>query len=425
MNLMMTTRLAMFLGLLCCVARGAEHSGERTEAAPVSVFVFESSMNPKKWPDAMTSWRSRCKVALRNEKPGGGGNATALAQSFIPRCKTIAAIELSAYPVSGSGWIRLDIHADDNNRPAHEVLARTWLRVDATCPVPHYGFMPFDVPDTPVVSDRRYWFTYVEFVARDSPIQSIMNLGYSPDNNYGDGQLLRRNYFTPSQESDIRFKIIEECPTVPGLREPTEEERGAVPQSNGHWREVPPRAAQERANSLWSSKVLGLTGRLIIRQEPYEDGYGLNVDLYNDSGSSVLIPLWSPKSVRISVCSQEGTLVSPEEESLRALYGSERHVSFPSHGYAAFSVPGSGKLQQSNGQAILRWNDHHWSLSPGIYELRGEYQSISGAPSPPEGTHLWDGYLTFSPVLIVVKKDGTAEPCAAPLPSEGAPSEGR
>ena len=277
--------------------------------------------------------------------------------------------------------------------------------------------MTFDVPDILVSATQKYWFTYVEYVSRDSPSQSITNLGSCRGNQYRQGQLLRQNRSEPSDDEDAKFRIVAECPPIPGLREPTEKERARVPSplwSNGHWRELPPCASRQQRESAWSSKILGLTGRLVVRQEPHESRYGLSMDLYNDSGRALLVSLWNPKSIRISVWSQDGKMVAPTEESLRAIYGSDRQVSLPAHGYVGYSIPGSGRIRKSGRGAILQWNGWRWALPPGVYELRSEYMSLSGTSPIPEGTHLWDGRLTLPPVRIAVKEDGTAGPVAPP-----------
>ncbi len=365
----------------------------------------------------MADWRSHVTIAAQHITGDTGGNNSSFAQSFVPNCDRIEAIEVCAYPVSGTGWIRFDIHEDDNNKPSHEVLCRTWVQVDHHCPIPHGGFITLDVPDILVTATQKYWFTFVEYASKDSPSQSLTNLGSSRGNQYPDGQLFRPDSFQPSDDEDATFRIIAKCPSVPGLREITAREQATVPSpiwANGDWREMLPNQTREERGSTWSAKVLGLIGRLVIRQLPYNGRLCLALELYNDSGGTRSVSLWNPKNVEIQLCTQDGKTVPPEEITFRAIHTSVRQVSLPSRCWAGSSFDDSGDIHMSDGHAIVRWDNQRWTLSPGVYELRSEYSSLAGLPPPATGGDLWDGRLTLPPLRIVVKDDGTLQPFAYP-----------
>lgn len=185
---------------------------------PQAFFVF-GTQDRSGWKRLMAGWRAKATVAAKHTEGTAGGNYTAFAQSFIPRCKQIAAVELCTYPVSGLGWIRVDICEDDDGKPGEYVLSRAWLKVEKPCPVPHGGFMVFDIPDITVHPKKTYWLTYAEYVAKDSPIQSITNLGLSQGATYSEGKLMRRHEARPSGRHDARFRIVSKCGKVPTLRQ--------------------------------------------------------------------------------------------------------------------------------------------------------------------------------------------------------------
>jgi hypothetical protein len=380
---------------------------------PVSAFVFQD-LSPKLWRETVAKWEAQVKTATSNRTGGAGGNITGIAQSFVPHCDRICAVEACAYAVSRKeGWLRFDIHEDDADQPSSKVLCRTWLRVDPGCPV-RYGYMVFDVPDIEVIATQRYWFTLVEY----SESGTLVNIGYSHGNQYDEGRVLGPES-SMSSDFDVKFSIIEECPPFPGLRKLTGDELARVPSpiwANGDWREMPPRATREQRESAWSSRVEGLMGRLVLRKEPLHGdyGFGIGLEMYNDSGCDLYVPMWNPECVQISVWSADGKLVPPELESGRFMSRNEAPVVLPAGGYISYSIPHYWRPTKHNGRGNFEWNGRHWDLPGGIYELRAEYKSLFARSPVPERSCLWYGRLILPPMRIVVRADGSAE-SAAPV----------
>lgn len=421
------TRLILLsFALSYCSAFGAKSEAADSQGLPTAAFVFDNSLDRTQWRQVMNTWRGRSAVAARNLAGQAGGNNTGFAQSFVPKCNKIAAIELCVYPVSGIGYIRLDIHEDDHNAPSHEVLARVWLRIDADCPVPHYGFMPFDIPDIEVNPERKYWFTYLEYVTKGSPSGSLTNLGTSQNNNYTEGQLMRGHEFTPSQKEDARFRIIAECPPVPTLRQLPAAEHASLPPypwANGDWREVLPYTSHPEKGATWSRKVLGLVGRMVVHDRSGAGRIGLAVELRNTAGATLDLELRNPNNTLLEVRNPDGEVVPPSGKpaasgrSMGFRLATGRHVLLPPRCYVGYSLTPAGWISASGKRGNLDLKEAYWRLAPGKYVLYGEYRSSKrrgAAEDQAERAKLWDGRLLLPPVYIRVKKDGTAEQTVAP-----------
>ena len=107
------------------------------------------------------------------------------------------------------------------------MLARTWLGMEESLLPPHGVWMPIDLPDTKVVPEQVYWLTLTE--KRDAG-KATMSCGYSRENSYVDGGLLRPAGHVFGQY-DLCFRILSRCAPVPLLRRATEEEVKALPES--------------------------------------------------------------------------------------------------------------------------------------------------------------------------------------------------
>ncbi len=387
---------------------------------PTTYYAFRKEVKRAEWTTIFDKWHSQCVTGGANLQGRAGGNMTGFAQSFVPHREKIAAVALCVYPVSGIGWIRLDVCRDENNAPSHEVLSRTWLRVDAGCPVSHYGFMVFDIPDIEVEPQRKYWLTYLEFLSKDSPSGSLSNLGRSINNDYVEGQLMSMHEFAPSLDRDARFQIISSCPTIPWLRSLADAERELLPSypwDDCDWRETSPLVeTPEIKVDAWSRKVLGLVGRLRIHNMSGAGRIGLSLELQNTAGTPLAVAVRNNENLHLEVRGTDGRPVPPlgipRVDEFVEFRAGTRFMTVPLDCYVGYSLTPPGWQDSSPGRGNLDLGRQHWDLSPGIYTLYGQYFSRGdtwqGAGND-DKVRKWTGRLTLLPLTIRVKEDRTAE----------------
>ncbi len=202
---------------------------------PQTFSMFESSTKSMRsgdkawWIDTVTKWSERANVCVSN-MTGNIGLAGTIAQSFVPHCDRISMMLVMTYPIqSGWGWVRVDLCEDREGRPGEYVLARSWLRMDRDCPVPHSGFAPYPIPTTHVDPKRLYWLQVREFPDEDSPApHNITNIGLSPGNRYAEGALLG----DPSDSgNDALFMIVSQSEEFPFLHNLTRDDLERLPAS--------------------------------------------------------------------------------------------------------------------------------------------------------------------------------------------------
>jgi hypothetical protein len=184
------------------------------------------------WAQNQDAWRKKAKVGASNTT-GKAFSAGGFAQSFIPRCAQIQAVEVAAYPIGASpGWLRLDLVADDNGKPGKQVLARSWLKIPVAQLGMNIDYLPFDLPDTPVQPDKRYWMVFAEHavgVSRPGGYHSLTNFTNSDKDDYKDGALWWAGGDAADHGQDANFRIISECDKAPVTHEASEEEKKDMP----------------------------------------------------------------------------------------------------------------------------------------------------------------------------------------------------
>jgi hypothetical protein len=201
---------------------------------PQRFFVFETppglsrQQAEKRWSASFAKWSQTAVVSISNTT-GNAVSGGGFGQSFIPHCSAIKAVVVQCYPVSRSGgWFRLDLCEDENGLPAKFVLARTWLRIDPSCPVPYAGFMVFDLGDVQVAATKHYWILLTEHRDDKKTIDVITN-GIA-GSKYSEGTFLVGK-FSPTN-SGRNFQIISKCDPCSGIRPATETEKASLPDFN-------------------------------------------------------------------------------------------------------------------------------------------------------------------------------------------------
>jgi hypothetical protein len=185
--------------------------------------------NHRAFKNAAASWQETQTIATLHTN-GNAGTGGDFAQSFVPRCETIAAIEVCTYALSdGYGWMRLDLVLDDAGNPSDTVLARSWVKISKDHKFPHGGYVLHDFPDTPVKPDQRYWIIYYDY-PDEGANATFLNFGLSiKEDAYPGGNLWRAQSQTPSKVEDVKFRIYSKSVPFMPYRTPTEEELKSLP----------------------------------------------------------------------------------------------------------------------------------------------------------------------------------------------------
>jgi len=227
------------------VGRIIEYVRSNPACIPQVVYVFDikpDEPNAKvfvRLEKEMKAWRLKAAVAVSHTK-GTSTRSGAFAQSFIPRCNSIKAIETGAFATqSGSGWVCLDVRADQGGMPGAHVLSRAWVRIEKSTPGRPDLCLVFDIPDIAVEADKTYWITFSEHLDPAQDHGNLTNHKYANNRAYADGKYLRQGRQTPYDNRDAVFSIISECESVPLLRKATDEEKKKLPTANEHLWNVP------------------------------------------------------------------------------------------------------------------------------------------------------------------------------------------
>jgi hypothetical protein len=226
----------------------AKHIRTNPAAIPQNYWVFttQNQYDGEAWKTLSKPWNDQAKVAVENIK-SEGTRAGAFAQSFVPKCEKIAAVQLMLSPNGDTrGWIRIDIRADGKNNPSKEVLARAWVRIDKP-PFTFKDFVTINLPDTRVDPKARYWITLSTGLDKNIANRPLVNYGYSKNSAYADGGLMqvsrtrsfgRRGMIQPSAtvspSLDACFRIISEAKAkeVPLMRAATDADKKTLPESD-------------------------------------------------------------------------------------------------------------------------------------------------------------------------------------------------
>jgi len=206
---------------------------------PQSAFYFTtpasaSKEDEKAFEGAMTKWRAGCDVAVSNEIARKSLSTDKdFAQSFVPRCGRITSVELQTSPGQVyTGWITVEVCADNKGKPSALILARCWLYADKTWPVEFAGFAVFDIPDIDVNPGRQYWLVVRNYQASDSTGRGTwshlsMKNRYKEGTVYGFGTESMANW----PDNDACFRIISKSSgPVPMMRKATDEEMKKLPE---------------------------------------------------------------------------------------------------------------------------------------------------------------------------------------------------
>lgn len=206
-------------------------------------FAF-AAQSEDQWRIGSEKWVRESNVATQHTDGSGGLGVNAVAQSFLPHCEIIRAIQVNLYPVGSSGWIRFQITEDDGGAPG-QVLDTVWLRIDKLCPVPHGGYMIVPFADVAVKPFETYWFTLVEFRdARESEYH-LTNLGVSNIDTYAGGAILLPPKYALPGLFDANFRIVKEYKSLPGIRAATDAEKGFRPSLE----------EQETKRNIWTQSL--------------------------------------------------------------------------------------------------------------------------------------------------------------------------
>ena len=171
---------------------------------------------------------------------GRAGTSGHFAQSFIPNCDVISAIEVCTYPLSGAhGWLRLDLCKDDGTgKPAKAVLARSWVYAPKGHGFPHGSYLLHDFGEVPVKKDEKLWMVSVTFKDPDCD-KYLINYGLSfQRDDYPEGMLWRVSYQRPRGDEDVKFRILSKAADHPRYRPATEADQKSLPaaaQRNAIW----------------------------------------------------------------------------------------------------------------------------------------------------------------------------------------------
>jgi hypothetical protein len=165
---------------------------------------------------------------------GISGTSPSFAQSFVPHCQKIEAIQLNLHPTKASGWVRVELTTDDTGIPG-EVLSRSWLRIEKNSPRFFDHYITFPIGTIRVEPNKTYWITCVEYADRkyigDTSISTVTNLRFSSTNTYPEGVVLLpvagRNGLKESW--DANFRILSAFTSLPGLRKVSREEKELLP----------------------------------------------------------------------------------------------------------------------------------------------------------------------------------------------------
>ncbi|NQT02410.1 MAG: hypothetical protein HQ580_10325 [Planctomycetes bacterium] len=232
-------------------------------AAPQSFYVFKEQSHTD-WRASISNWRTNACISVEYMEGISGGGFRDFAQSFVPHCKKIEAVELATYPVNAAGWIRVCIFKDEEKKPGKE-LARCWLRIEENCPIPHGGYVTYDIPNVRVKPEIMYWVTFneladEEYVGQNST-GSVTNTGFSRDNTYDEGKLMVGSLRGIHENGDVKFRIIAKCDVVPTLRKASSDEQESLPEydfQNASW---------ENASTKWNKYVL----KKLEKQQTYPE----------------------------------------------------------------------------------------------------------------------------------------------------------
>lgn len=175
---------------------------------------------------SMGGWRNSADVSVKNPFGRGATGYRSIAQSFIARSAQISAVEICMYSVGkAEGWLRLDLTEAQHERPGR-VIGRSWIRIDADCPVPHGEYMIFPIGDVSVERGKTYWIALSSFIDRrflDNPETmdlNLTNIMFSSENNFPDGQILSngaRGRRELEAKRDLKFQIVSYALPVPFL----------------------------------------------------------------------------------------------------------------------------------------------------------------------------------------------------------------
>lgn len=205
--------------------------------APQRYTLFTTKAYPK---ELYCEWHEDWKIATADWLRGGTVCASNLtgnigcgfnAQSFVPHCDRITSVLLCVHPTGGvAGWVRLDLCEDKANRPDPNPLARSWVRWEADCPVPFYGFTVFEFPETKVRKDATYWLCFKAFPdANANPGSGFYFAGGSHGDSYPEGGHLDWGNRWINPDLDIKFAILSRAAQFPGQRRATKDDLRRLP----------------------------------------------------------------------------------------------------------------------------------------------------------------------------------------------------
>ena len=93
---------------------------------------------------------------------------------------------------------------------------------------PHGVYLPIDLPDTTVKTDKVYWITCREVSDQDSPIPLTIYYCWTAGHEYSNGRMLLPHGHV-KVERDAYFRILATCPPVPLLRQASASEFETLP----------------------------------------------------------------------------------------------------------------------------------------------------------------------------------------------------
>ena len=187
----------------------------------------------KDYINADKEWReTEDAVKMGSSNTGGrAGTSGHFAQSFIPECDEIAAVEVCTYPLSSAhGWLRLDLCKDDGTgKPTKAVLARSWVYAPKGHNFPHGNYILHDFGGVPVEKNEKYWMVSVTYKDPDCS-HYLMNYGLSFQvDDYPKGMLWRVSYQSPRGDEDVKFRILSKAEPHPRYRPATEADKKSLP----------------------------------------------------------------------------------------------------------------------------------------------------------------------------------------------------
>ena len=177
--------------------------------------------------DEDKKWREEKGIKMGSSNTDGrAGTSGHFAQSFLPKCDKISAVEVCTYPLSGAhGWLRLDLCKDDGGKPSKAVLARSWVYAPKGHGFPHGNYIVHDFGEVPVEPDEKHWIVSVTFQDPDCT-KYLINYGLSFQvDDYPDGMLWRVSYTSPRGNEDVKFRVLSEAAAHPRYRPATEADR--------------------------------------------------------------------------------------------------------------------------------------------------------------------------------------------------------